>query len=81
MGMNINMLAQVLLKKAANDPNFQRTLQNDPMKRNMFNALKNGDVQKGQELANNFCNSCGVSKEQMTQDAQNFFSNKFGGMM
>lgn len=75
MTVGINGLAQALIRRAENNPNIMQEINNNQMKKGMFEALKSGDMQRGQELARNYANSCGMTPQQMTQHSLNFFQN------
>lgn len=75
MNTGIDGLAQALIRRAENNPNIMQTINNNQMKRGMFEALKTGNVQRGQELARNYANSCGMTPQQMAQHSLNFFQN------
>lgn len=46
-----------------------------PFKRELYKAVQERDSQKGAELANNFCQSMGVSPQQAYNAAGNFMQN------
>lgn len=50
---------------------------NNPMAQNMVQILQSGDAQKGQQMAENLCKTYGVSKEQATSMAMEFFRKQF----
>lgn len=59
----INMLTQ-MFPQAANNPQAQE----------MLNVIRSGDAQRGQEIANNICQSYGMDRDTMIQNASSFFS-------
>lgn len=75
MNVGINGLAQVLMKRAESNPQMMQEIQNNQMKRGMWEALKSGDAQRGEQLARNFSNSCGMTPQQMFQHSLGFFQN------
>lgn len=38
------------------------------------NVVKSGDAQKGEEIARNLCNTMGITPEEATKQAANFFN-------
>lgn len=68
--MNMQKLALNLL---ANSPNVQRKAQQNPALRQGLAAIQNGDNVSGENIARNLCASMGVTPEQATEQAQNFF--------
>ena len=49
---------------------------NTPWAQAAVNAIMTGNAQAGEQLANNLCQSNGVSKEQALQQAGRFFTGK-----
>lgn len=47
---------------------------NNPMAKEMINVIESGDSKRGEEIANNLCNTYGTSKEQAVSDAKKFFN-------
>lgn len=74
--VNMNSLVQVLIKNAESNPQIMQEIQNNQMKRGMWEALKSGDAQRGEQLARNFSNSCGMTPQQMFQRSLGFFQNR-----
>lgn len=52
-----------------NNPNVA----NNPRNQELLNVLQNGDAQRGKEIAENLCNSYGMSKDDAIKQARNFF--------
>lgn len=73
MSMDINSLRQAALNRIANDPNLQQSIANDPMRASMYEALQQGNMSRMQQLGSNFCNSAGLTPEQMGSKAMSFF--------
>lgn len=73
MNVGLDGLAQALIRRAESNPDIMQDINNNQMKRGMFEALKSGNVQRGQELARNYANSCGMTPQQMAQHSLNFF--------
>lgn len=64
---NLEQFAMLLLQKnpkVANSPQGQQFLE----------ILKSGDVEAGQKMAQNFCNSYGVTPEEGVNQARKFFN-------
>lgn len=66
MNNNIMNMAMNLLAK-----NPQVT--NNPMAQPMINAIKTGNAQVGEQIANNICQSYGCSKEELLAQAKSYF--------
>lgn len=65
--MNVaNTLLQSLM---ANNP----SIANNPNAQNYLNVIQNNDQTKGEEIANNLCQTMGVTKEQAIAQAKAFF--------
>lgn len=63
---SLEQIAMTLLQKnpqVANSPQGQQFMQ----------ILKSGDVQKGQQMADNICNSYGVTRDDALNKAKQFF--------
>lgn len=71
----MNQMMQYLLNMA-----IQKNPQmaNNPRAQEMIQCLQNGNAKRGEELANNFCQSYGETKEQAVSHAQSFFQNMMG---
>lgn len=64
---NIGQVIDLLVKmnpQAANNPQAQEWL----------NIIRNGDATRGQEIANNICQSMGTDRDSAVQQAASFFS-------
>lgn len=46
---------------------------NNPRNKEMFNVIQSGDTKKGQEIAQNLCNTYGVSQQEAIDQARKFF--------
>lgn len=64
---NLRDIAMGILSK---NPNIT----NNPRNKEMFEAIKNNDAVKGEEIANNLLNSYGMTKEQALQAASKMFN-------
>lgn len=59
-----------ILNMAQTNPNIA----NNPQAQAMLNVVRSGDSKKGEEIARNLCNTMGVSLEEATKQAANFFN-------
>lgn len=59
-----------ILNMAQSNPNIA----NNPQAQAMLNVVKSGDAQKGEEIARNLCNTMGITPEEATKQAANFFN-------
>ena len=48
-------------------------LQNNPNAREMIDVIKNGDANRGQQIARNLCSTYGVKPEDAIAQAKSFF--------
>lgn len=58
---------------AINMLNQNPQIANNPRAQELLQVIQNGDSAKGEQIANNLCNTMGVSKEQAIRDAKQFF--------
>lgn len=58
-----------ILNMAEINPNIS----SNPQAQAMLNVIKSGDAKRGEEIARNLCNTMGVTPEEATKQAQNFF--------
>lgn len=72
----MNQMMQYFLNMAIQKN--QQQIANNPMAQEMIRCLQNGDSARGEELANNLCQSYGETKEQAVNHAQGFFQNMMG---
>lgn len=68
-GPNMMQFAMSMLKQ---NPNIV----NNPQAQAMLQVLQSGDAQKGQQIAQNLCQSYGISPEQAVSQAASFFNIK-----
>lgn len=47
---------------------------NNPNAKELLNVIQNGDQAKGTQIAQNLCNTYGVTPEQAVNQAKNFFN-------
>ena len=64
--MNINNLIMNLIN---NNP----MIANNPQYKEWIQIIQSGDSARGQQLANNLCQTFGMSKDQAIQNARRFF--------
>lgn len=64
--INFQEFAMNLIK---NSPNIK----NNPMAQNAIEAIQNNDAAKGEEIANNLCETYGISREEAMAKAKEFF--------
>lgn len=66
---NLEQVAMMLLQK---NPNIA----NSPQGQQFMDILKSGDAARGQQMAQNFCQSYGVTTDEALRQAQQFFNLK-----
>ena len=54
------------------NPKYQQMM-NNPNSAELIRILETGDAEAGAKVAQNICDTYGVTKEQATQQAMNFF--------
>lgn len=64
---NLEQLAMLLLQK-------NPKVANSPQGQQFMEILKSGDTAKGEQMAQNFCNSYGVKPEDAYNQARKFFN-------
>ena len=60
----------LILQMAQSNPNIA----NNPQAQALLNVVKSGDAKKGQEIAQNLCNTMGISPEEAVKQASNYFN-------
>lgn len=68
--MSPNQLMQFAASMINRNPNVT----DNPQAQAMLEVLKSGDAQRGQQIANNICQSMGVTPQQAVQEARKFFN-------
>lgn len=48
-------------------------IRSNPQMQNMLQVIQSGDSVRGQQIAENLCNTYGISKEDAISNARNFF--------
>lgn len=46
---------------------------NNPQAKSMIEVIQSGDAERGRQIAENLCNTYGVSKEDAVKQAKSFF--------
>lgn len=57
----------------------QRPNQMTPQQKEFMNILSSNDAQRGEAIANNLCQSMGISRDEAVRQAQQFFQNMIRG--
>lgn len=65
-----DMLADFAIRLINSNPNIA----NNPRNRELISVIQNGDSVRGQEIANNLCNTYGVPRNQAVANARSFFN-------
>lgn len=69
-----NNFVGLMMRAIENNPGMLDT----PMKQEMYKALKSGDSKRGEELANNYCQTMNISdRNQAVNSASNFIMQRF----
>lgn len=69
MNLSPNQLMQFAVTMLERNPNIA----NNPQAQAMLDVLRTGDAQRGQQIANNLCQSMGVTPQQAVQEAASYF--------
>ena len=62
-----------LMQFAMNLINRNPKVAKNPVAQQLIGVIQNGSEEQGQAIAENICNSYGVTKEQALEDAKKFF--------
>lgn len=65
-----NMIDNLLNALISRNPNIA----NNPRNQEFLNVIRSGDSVRGQQIAENLCNTYGVSKEEAIMQAKKFFN-------
>lgn len=65
----MNVMNTLLQSLIANNPNMA----NNPNAQNYLNVIQSNDQAKGEQIANNLCQTMGMSREQAIAQAKAFF--------
>lgn len=63
-------IKDVAMNMIRNNPNVA----NNPNAQEFINVIQNGDSEKGKQIAQNLCNTYGVTPDQATKQAKRFFN-------
>lgn len=63
---------QMVLNQLANNPNIV----NDPQKKHMLEVLQTGNAEEGKKIAQELCQTYGVSMEEAVQKSKSFFQSQ-----
>lgn len=63
-------IKDVAMNMIRNNPNVA----NNPNAQEFINVIQNGDSEKGKQIAQNLCNTYGVTPDQAMQQAKRFFN-------
>lgn len=66
---NIPNMRDMALNLLMQNPNIA----NNPNAREFIQVIQNGDSAKGEQIAQNLCNTYGMSKEDAVRNAKSFF--------
>lgn len=64
-----NPILNLAMTMISNNPQIA----NNPQAKSMIEVIQNGDAERGQQIAENLCNTYGVSKEDAVKQAKSFF--------
>lgn len=65
----INPILNLAMTMISNNPQIA----NNPQAKSMIEVIQSGDAERGQQIAENLCNTYGVSKEDAVKQAKSFF--------
>lgn len=65
-----NSLVDFAMKMIRSNPRVA----NNPRAQDMISVIQNGDSERGEKIAENLCQTYGVTKEQALTDAKKFFN-------
>lgn len=64
-----NPILNLAMTMISNNPQIA----NNPQAKSMIEVIQSGDAERGQQIAENLCNTYGVSKEDAVKQAKSFF--------
>lgn len=64
-----NPILNLAMTMISNNPQIA----NNPQAKSMIEVIQNGDAERGRQIAENLCNTYGVSKEDAVKQARSFF--------
>lgn len=65
----MNKIGQFALNMLNQNPQMR----NNPLAQEFISVLQSGNAQRGEEIANNLCQTYGVNRDQAIQQARNYF--------
>lgn len=68
----MNQIANFAINMLQNDPRFA----NNPQAQKLMEIIQNGDSQQGEKMAENLCETYGMTKDQALTEAKKFFGIK-----
>lgn len=68
----MNQIANFAINMLQRDPRFA----NNPQARKLMEIIQNGDSQQGEKMAENLCETYGMTKDQALTEAKKFFGIK-----
>lgn len=64
-----NPILNLAMTMISNNPQIA----NNPQAKSMIEVIQSGDAERGRQIAENLCNTYGVSKEDAVKQAMSFF--------
>lgn len=64
-----NPILNLAMAMISNNPQIA----NNPQAKSMIEVIQSGDAERGRQIAENLCNTYGVSKEDAVKQAMSFF--------
>lgn len=64
-----NPILNLAMTMISNNPQIA----NNPQAKSMIEVIQSGNAERGQQIAENLCNTYGVSKEDAVKQAKSFF--------
>lgn len=64
-----NPIFNLAMTMISNNPQIA----NNPQAKSMIEVIQSGDAERGRQIAENLCNTYGVSKEDAVKQARSFF--------
>ena len=64
-----NPILNLAMTMISNNPQIA----NNPQAKSMIEVIQSGDAERGRQIAENLCNTYGVSKEDAVKQAKSFF--------
>ena len=64
-----NPILNLAMVMISNNPQIA----NNPQAKSMIEVIQSGDAERGRQIAENLCNTYGISKEDAVKQAKSFF--------